>query len=70
MQAFEIAGSNRGSYGAPFDDNVLNYHHFMALFKEVVESKVEDPRGRLTRLLKYTRGSQRTHRLLHPIPIQ
>ena len=31
----------------PFDGNVLNYHHFMALFKEVVESKVADPRGRL-----------------------
>ena len=30
----------------PFDGNVLNYHHFMALFKEVVKSKVEDPRGR------------------------
>ena len=40
----------------PFDGNVLNYHHFVALFKEVVESKVEDPRGRLIRLLKYTSG--------------
>ena len=39
-----------------FDGNVLNYHHFMALFKEVVESKIEDPRGRLIRLLKYTSG--------------
>ena len=40
----------------PFDGNVLNYHHFMALFKEIVESKVEDPTGRLIRLLKYTSG--------------
>ena len=40
----------------PFDDNVLKYHHFMALFKEVVEGKAEDPRGRLIRLLKYTSG--------------
>ena len=41
----------------PFDDDVLpNYHHFKALFKEVVESKVEDPRGRQMRLLKYTSG--------------
>ena len=39
-----------------FDGNVLNYHHFMALFKEVIEIKVEDPRGRLIRLLKYTSG--------------
>ena len=40
----------------PFDGNTLNYHYFMALFKEVVESKIDDPRGRLTRLLKYTTG--------------
>ena len=40
----------------PFDGNVLKNHHFMALFKEAVESKVEDPRGRLIRLLKYTLG--------------
>ena len=28
----------------------------MTLFREVVESKIEDPRGRLTRLIKYTTG--------------
>ena len=28
----------------------------MSLFKEVVEAKVDDPRGRLTRLIKYTSG--------------
>ena len=39
-----------------FDGNTLNYHYFMALFKEVVESKIDDPRGRLTRLIKYTAG--------------
>ena len=39
-----------------FDGNVLNYHHFMALFEEIVESKVEDPRGRLIRLFKFTSG--------------
>ena len=38
----------------PFDGNTLNYHYFMALFKEVVESKIDAPRGRLTRLTKYT----------------
>ena len=37
-----------------FDGNVLEYHYFMALFREVVGSKTEDPRGRLTRLIKYT----------------
>ena len=40
----------------PFDGNTLNYHHFMTMFKEVVESKVQDPRRRLIRLLKYTSG--------------
>ena len=40
----------------PFDRNALNYHYFMALFKEVVESNIDDPRCRLTRLIKYTTG--------------
>ena len=37
-----------------FDGNVLEYRKFMALFREVVQSKIEDPGGRLTRLMKYT----------------
>ena len=40
----------------PFDGNPLNYHYFMAMFKEVVESKVDDPTGKLTRLIQYTVG--------------
>ena len=40
----------------PFDGNTLNYHYSMALFKKVVKSKIDDPRGRLTRLIKYTTG--------------
>ena len=40
----------------PFDDNGNLYHHFMTLFKEDVANKVQDPRGRLIRLLKYTSG--------------
>ena len=39
-----------------FYGNPLNYHYFMALFCEVVETKIEDPRRRLTRLLKHTLG--------------
>ena len=39
-----------------FDDNPWNYHYFMALFSEVVETKIDDPRGRLTRLIKYAVG--------------
>ena len=37
-----------------FDSNSLECHYFMALLRAVVESKIEDPRGRLTRLIKYT----------------
>ena len=44
-----------------FDGNVLEYQYFMALFREVVESKTEDPRGRLTRLIKYRVGDDRDH---------
>ena len=38
------------------DGNPSNYHYFMALFSEVAETKFDDPRGRLTRLIKYTMG--------------
>ena len=37
-----------------FDDNPLNYHYFLALSAEVVETKFEESRGRLTRLIKFT----------------
>ena len=40
----------------PFDGNPLEYKYFMSMFKESVEKKIEDPRGRLTRLIQYTRG--------------
>ena len=36
-----------------FDRNLLNFKYFLSLFKEVVEMKVDDPRGRLTCLIKY-----------------
>ena len=39
-----------------FDSNPLEYHHFMDLFKEVVEKWIQDPKERLLRLPKYTRG--------------
>ena len=39
-----------------FSGDPLEYHYFMEVFKEVVEEKIEDPRGRLTRLIKYTAG--------------
>ena len=55
MQTPTATSSTRSGYRC-FDGNPLNYHYFMALFSEVVETKIEDPRGRLTRLLKYTVG--------------
>lgn len=32
----------------------LNFKYFKTIFKEAGDSKTEDPRGRLTRLFKYT----------------
>ena len=37
-----------------FSRDPLEYHYFMELFKEIVEKKIEDPRGRLTILIKYS----------------
>ena len=37
-----------------FGGNPLEFHYFMAAFDEAVENKIEDPRGKLTRLIKYT----------------
>ena len=42
-----------------FDGNPMNYHYFIVLFAEVVERKIEEPRGRLTRPIKFTTGEAR-----------
>ena len=34
----------------------MEFHYFMAVFKEVVEKRVDDERGKLTCLIKYTKG--------------
>ena len=39
-----------------FDGNLLNFKYFISVFKEVVETKLDNPRGGLTRLIKYTSG--------------
>ena len=39
-----------------FSADSLEYHYYMEPFKEVVGKKTEDPRGRLSRLIKYTAG--------------
>ena len=39
-----------------FDGSPMDFHYFMAVFKEVVEKMVTDSRGRLTHLIKFTKG--------------
>ena len=39
-----------------FSGNLLEYQYFSTVFKEVVERKIKDPVGRLTRLIKFTDG--------------
>ena len=39
-----------------FDGNFVNYRYFMAIFKKVVENRIDDSRGRLIRLIKYNKG--------------
>ena len=37
------------------DGDPMQFHYFMGIFHEVVERKVEDAQGRLTRLIKFTK---------------
>ena len=37
-----------------FDGDLLNFKYFVSIFQEVLETKLEDPRGRLTQLIQYT----------------
>ena len=39
-----------------FDGDSMEFHYFMAVFHEAVEKKIDDARGRLTRLIKFTKG--------------
>ena len=36
-----------------FEGDPLEFRYFMSSFEEVVENKVTDPKGRLTRLIQY-----------------
>ena len=42
-----------------FDGNPLHYNYFRSMFREVVEKKIANPQGRLTRLIKLTTGEVR-----------
>ena len=39
-----------------FKGDPLEYHYFMSVFTEAVETKFSDPHGRLVNLLKLTEG--------------
>ena len=39
-----------------FSGDPVDYHYFIAVFEEVVEKKIDDPQGRLARVIRYTYG--------------
>ena len=39
-----------------FTGDPTEYHYFLEVFEEVVEEKIDDARGTLTRLIKYNDG--------------
>ena len=42
-----------------FSGDPFHYHYFIAAFEEVVEKKIDNPRSRLARLIRYTMVNQR-----------
>ena len=40
----------------PIDGNPLEYIYCMSMFRESVEKKIKNPKGRLTRLIQYIRA--------------
>ena len=42
-----------------FDGKRLDFHYFMTLFHEVVKKRIDNPKGKLPRLLKYTSGNRK-----------
>ena len=46
----------------------INYQYFMSMLKEIVEDRIEDPRGKLIKLIKYTCqvwSSKRAHKAMY-----
>ena len=43
----------------PFEGNPLEFDYSMSMFHESVEKRIDDPKSRLTRLIKYTKGEAR-----------
>ena len=51
-----------------FSRNPMDFHYLMAVFNEIVEKKVDDPGGKLTRLIKYTAGDAKGYgKKLHSV---
>ena len=50
--------------------NLLKYKYFFKMFEAIVERKIKDPVGRLTRLIKFTDGEPKdlVKRCIHLIP--
>ena len=48
-----------------FGGKPLEFHYFMAVFDEAVEKKIEDTRGNLIHLIKYTTGEVKNGHKLH-----
>ena len=55
VQALKLQSAPRVEIDS-FSGDPLEYNYFITTFKDVVENLINDPRQRLVRLLKYTRG--------------
>ena len=55
-----------------FSGDPVDYLYFIAVFEEVVEKKIDDPRGRLARLIRYTDGEPKEmikHCIQQPVSV-
>ena len=51
-----------------FYGKTINYQYFMSILKETLEDRIEDPRGKLIKLIKYTCqvwSSKRAHKAMY-----
>ena len=55
-----------------FSGDPFHYHYFITAFEEVVEKKIDNPRGRLARLVRYTDGEPKKmikHCIQQPVSV-
>ena len=56
-----------------FDGDPLEYHYFMTLFHKLVDRRIEDPRVKITHLIKYTKGDPKEmikHCVQQPVAVR